>query len=252
MSIDQLLSTDHRLQETPVLSPMYSPNIPLNQTLPHYQPPKNLAVDVPSILTISLPQSTPVQTPITTPVKPQISSTYGPHITSTHRPHPAPQVTSNNHIIPTDRSHTSTVYRPPASSPYREPPSGSPCRSFTTMDRSGEIPGAMVKPDGIYMPAPPMQVLVVDDHHDHGPPVADANHVLFGVHPATLKCPYCSVKVTTAIESTLGVGVWVSVGALLLFGCCFCCCVPCCIEELKDHTHYCPSCKNVLGVKKPM
>lgn len=66
--------------------------------------------------------------------------------------------------------------------------------------------------------------------------------------PVSCQCPHCRAQVVTAVTYTAGLLPWLLCLGLLLIGCwAGCCLIPFCIDDLKDTTHYCPNCKQVLG-----
>ena len=74
----------------------------------------------------------------------------------------------------------------------------------------------------------------------------------FGRDPINMECNYCHQLVTSKVRSKVGAAAWATSGiicasALLLLFPLLCVCIPCCIPSLRDHTHYCPSCGQVLG-----
>ncbi|KAI1896188.1 hypothetical protein AGOR_G00092240 [Albula goreensis] len=75
--------------------------------------------------------------------------------------------------------------------------------------------------------------------------------VVFGSQPVQTHCPVCARFVVTRLEHNSGTLAWLSCAGLFIFGCIYgCCLIPFCMDGLKDVTHYCPSCNNVLGVYK--
>ncbi|XP_056091615.1 lipopolysaccharide-induced tumor necrosis factor-alpha factor homolog [Rhinichthys klamathensis goyatoka] len=72
--------------------------------------------------------------------------------------------------------------------------------------------------------------------------------LIFGDVPVQAHCPVCQQNVITRLEHTSGALVWLSCAGLAIFGCIYgCCLIPFCVDNLKDVTHYCPSCSSVLG-----
>ncbi|CAF1118592.1 unnamed protein product [Rotaria sordida] len=70
-------------------------------------------------------------------------------------------------------------------------------------------------------------------------------------YPVQCVCSRCQQPITTRIEKQNGLLTWLLVGGFLLFGCWFgCCLIPFCVDAGKDTAHYCPSCSQLLGVKK--
>ncbi|XP_006637295.1 lipopolysaccharide-induced tumor necrosis factor-alpha factor homolog [Lepisosteus oculatus] len=75
--------------------------------------------------------------------------------------------------------------------------------------------------------------------------------LVFSDHPVVMNCPACRQMITTQLEYNSGALAWLSCAGLAIFGCIYgCCLIPFCVDSLKDVTHYCPNCKNVLGVYK--
>jgi lipopolysaccharide-induced tumor necrosis factor-alpha factor len=148
---------------------------------------------------------------------------------------------------PPPYNEKSQVYPPPGAQPY--PPTSS----------YAPVPG---QPQyGGQAPYPPPQA--------YGQPYGQPPHVggQYGgqttvvvtqpvvVHPAhyrgvpvSVTCPHCRAQVVTAVTYTTGLLVWLLCLGLILIGCGLgCCLIPFCIDDLKDTTHYCPNCKQVLG-----
>jgi lipopolysaccharide-induced tumor necrosis factor-alpha factor len=66
--------------------------------------------------------------------------------------------------------------------------------------------------------------------------------------PVSVTCPHCRAQVVTAISYTSGLLAWLICLGLVLLGCWLgCCLIPFCIDDLKDATHSCPNCRQVLG-----
>ncbi|XP_051995688.1 lipopolysaccharide-induced tumor necrosis factor-alpha factor homolog [Xyrauchen texanus] len=75
--------------------------------------------------------------------------------------------------------------------------------------------------------------------------------LMFGDVPVQVHCPVCAQNVVTQLRYTSGALAWLSCAGLAIFGCIYgCCLIPFCVDSLKDVTHHCPNCNNVLGVKK--
>ncbi|XP_018594939.1 lipopolysaccharide-induced tumor necrosis factor-alpha factor homolog isoform X2 [Scleropages formosus] len=87
------------------------------------------------------------------------------------------------------------------------------------------------------------------------PPVVTVQRVFvqhtFTDQPVQMQCPVCMQLVVTRLEHRSGAAAWVICAGLFIFGCAYgCCLIPFCMDDLKDVTHYCPNCNNVLGVYK--
>lgn len=66
--------------------------------------------------------------------------------------------------------------------------------------------------------------------------------------PVSVTCPHCRAQVVTAISYSSGLLAWLICLGLVLLGCWLgCCLIPFCIDDLKDATHSCPNCRQVLG-----
>ncbi|XP_045576493.1 lipopolysaccharide-induced tumor necrosis factor-alpha factor homolog isoform X1 [Salmo salar] len=75
--------------------------------------------------------------------------------------------------------------------------------------------------------------------------------VVFGDLPVQTHCPACAQMVITRLEHTSGTMAWLTCAGLFIFGCIYgCCLLPFCVDGLKDVTHRCPNCNNVLGEHK--
>jgi len=67
---------------------------------------------------------------------------------------------------------------------------------------------------------------------------------IFEGAPVQTVCPHCQQAITTKISYEIGL-----MNFVLGFFCCFmgcdlgCCLIPCLINDFKDVTHTCPSCK---------
>lgn len=73
--------------------------------------------------------------------------------------------------------------------------------------------------------------------------------VVYGALPVQTYCPACAQLVVTRLEHTSGTMAWLTCAGLFIFGCFYgCCLIPFCLDGLKDVTHRCPSCNNVLGI----
>ncbi|XP_036406312.1 lipopolysaccharide-induced tumor necrosis factor-alpha factor homolog [Megalops cyprinoides] len=73
--------------------------------------------------------------------------------------------------------------------------------------------------------------------------------LVFKDQPVQAHCPVCLQMVMTRIEHHSGTLAWLTCAGLFIFGCSYgCCLIPFCVDGLKDVTHYCPNCNNVLGV----
>lgn len=67
-----------------------------------------------------------------------------------------------------------------------------------------------------------------------------------------LVCPHCRHDISTRTELTNGTGVWLGAAVLCWLTGLLCVWVPFVVDDAKDCTHYCPNCKNMLGVNKPI
>uniref|UniRef100_A0A914UKD2 LITAF domain-containing protein n=1 Tax=Plectus sambesii TaxID=2011161 RepID=A0A914UKD2_9BILA len=90
--------------------------------------------------------------------------------------------------------------------------------------------------------------------HPTSPPVPNtiivgAFHPMLGEYPAQITCPRCQRQVVTEVNYVNGTMVWIFV-LVLLFIFFPLMCVPCCIDQCKDVEHFCPSCRNFIGLKK--
>ncbi|KAL0992834.1 hypothetical protein UPYG_G00099160 [Umbra pygmaea] len=75
--------------------------------------------------------------------------------------------------------------------------------------------------------------------------------VMFGNVPVQTHCPTCAQVVITRLEHTCGIMPWLTCAGLFIFGCIYgCCLIPFCLNDLKDVTHRCPNCNNILGKHK--
>ncbi|XP_066530587.1 lipopolysaccharide-induced tumor necrosis factor-alpha factor homolog [Hoplias malabaricus] len=73
--------------------------------------------------------------------------------------------------------------------------------------------------------------------------------VVFGDRPVQVFCTRCTQSVLTHVEYSSGTMAWLACAGLFIFGCIYgCCLIPFCVDSLKDVTHRCPNCTNVLGV----
>ena len=69
--------------------------------------------------------------------------------------------------------------------------------------------------------------------------------------PQTVECSYCRATVTTAIRYQPGVGTWLLSGGICILGFWMgCCLIPFCVDQMKDASHVCPNCNQVLGESK--
>merc|ERR1719334_2713833 len=73
---------------------------------------------------------------------------------------------------------------------------------------------------------------------------------LLNAYPANMICPYCKTNITTITQPQMGLLAWLVAGVLCITCLWPCAFIPCCIDDLKDVTHQCPSCKAILGVYK--
>ncbi|KAL0992835.1 hypothetical protein UPYG_G00099170 [Umbra pygmaea] len=72
--------------------------------------------------------------------------------------------------------------------------------------------------------------------------------MMFGDVPVQTHCPTCAQVVVTRLEHTSGTMTWLTCAGLFIFGCIYGCCLfPFCVNGLKDVTHRCPNCNNILG-----
>ncbi|MEE6497308.1 hypothetical protein FKM82_002706 [Ascaphus truei] len=76
---------------------------------------------------------------------------------------------------------------------------------------------------------------------------------IFQGSPVQTVCPHCQQAITTKISHEIGL-----MNFLLCCFCCFvgcdlgCCLIPCMINDLKDVTHTCPSCKAYIYTYRRM
>ncbi|CAM4855358.1 unnamed protein product [Rotaria socialis] len=75
---------------------------------------------------------------------------------------------------------------------------------------------------------------------------------IVGQYPMQCTCFQCRRQIVTRTEKKNGLLVWISIGALFIFGFWVCCCIPLCIDACKDTEHYCPSCNPMLGISKKL
>ena len=73
----------------------------------------------------------------------------------------------------------------------------------------------------------------------------------FGPHPQNIVCPSCHSNVSTSVSYTAGTLTYITACLCFCF-CCPCAWVPCVIDGVKDVTHHCPTCRNIVGVYKRM
>ncbi|KAJ8391838.1 hypothetical protein AAFF_G00084540 [Aldrovandia affinis] len=75
--------------------------------------------------------------------------------------------------------------------------------------------------------------------------------VVYGDQPVQAHCPVCLRLVVSRLEHNSGTMAWLTCAGLFIFGCVYgCCLIPFFMDGLKDVTHYCPHCDNVLAVYK--
>merc|ERR1711874_21541 len=108
---------------------------------------------------------------------------------------------------------------------------------------------------GVNPPAPQYVVNPPAPQYGMSPPPPPYGTVLepvvvsapqFGKVPVMTTCGNCQANITTETITETSAVAWMSAAFL----CCFCwpfACVPLCMSSLKDVTHRCPNCKNVVG-----
>jgi len=146
---------------------------------------------------------------------------------------------------------TAPVYPPPTNAPY--PPSGGTYSAVPTNPHH-QYGGQTAYPQTAYpQTAYPQQSYPPYGHPQQGQTTVVVTQPVV-IHPAhyrgvpvSVTCPHCRAQVVTAVSYTTGLLVWLLCLGLLLIGCWLgCCLIPFCIDDLKDTTHYCPNCKQVL------
>jgi lipopolysaccharide-induced tumor necrosis factor-alpha factor len=79
------------------------------------------------------------------------------------------------------------------------------------------------------------------------------SETILGEKPVQCTCTNCHTLILTRVYQTPGFLSWIFCIILILFGCWIgCCLIPFCISKIQNTRHYCPNCKTVLGVYRPM
>ena len=76
-----------------------------------------------------------------------------------------------------------------------------------------------------------------------------ATDVQFISHnPAQMQCPRCRQEIVTNVDYEVGVGTWLIVFGIVMFGGIFgCCLIPFFWSACQDAVHSCPSCNGFIG-----
>ncbi|CAD5222800.1 unnamed protein product [Bursaphelenchus xylophilus] len=71
---------------------------------------------------------------------------------------------------------------------------------------------------------------------------------VYGMHPASVRCPYCGHNVVTVTRHRSTEMAWIVCFLLCVIGLWPCSLIPfCCCDNLQEVQHICSNCRHVLG-----